>query len=163
MPSDTRWAVAMMKSIRWMRNMACQSCHWWKRGLAVQSSSLVPVARATPSLAGTRSLKLARSDRPRLRYSYELATARRLVGCLRWSERLLCPLSCRWRSDWLPCHPSLTIGGIRDRRFHFLPLRTTSSQDCVLKRATSATVADMRRRPLPSIRWTHLCRRLLMN
>jgi len=34
------------------------------------------------------------------------------------------PLSCRWRSDWLPCHPSQSIGGIHDRRFHFLPLRT---------------------------------------
>ena len=34
------------------------------------------------------------------------------------------PLSCRWRSDWLPCHPSLTIGGIRDRRFQFCTLLT---------------------------------------
>ena len=34
----------------------------------------------------------------------------------------VCPLSCRWRSDWHPCHPSLTIGGIRDHRFQFCTL-----------------------------------------
>ena len=34
----------------------------------------------------------------------------------------VCPLSCRWRSDWLPCHPSLTNGGIHDRRFQFCTL-----------------------------------------
>ena len=55
--------------------------------------------------AGWDSL-IARSDHPRLRYSDELSTAYRLVGCLRWNERLSCPLSCRWRSDWLPCHPA---------------------------------------------------------
>ena len=47
-----------------------------------------------------------------------------LDGYFRWEERLLCPLSCRWRSDWHPCHPSLTIGGIRDRRFPFFTART---------------------------------------
>ena len=36
--------------------------------------------------------------------------------------KLPSPLSCRWRSDWHPCHPSLTIGGIRDRRFQFCTL-----------------------------------------
>jgi len=45
-------------------------------------------------------------------------------GCSRWRERLLCPLSCRWRSDWHPCHPSRTIGGIHDRRFQFCTLLT---------------------------------------
>ena len=29
-----------------------------------------------------------------------------------------------WQSDWLPCHPSLTNGGIRDRRFKFCTLLT---------------------------------------
>ena len=36
----------------------------------------------------------------------------------------VCPLSCRWRSGWHPCHPSLTNGGIHDRRFHFCTLLT---------------------------------------
>ena len=70
------------------------------------------------------------------------------------------PLSCRWRSDWLPCHHSQSIGGIRDRRFQFLLYRQTSGQECVLQRATSATGADMRRRPSLSIRWMPPCRRL---
>ena len=47
-----------------------------------------------------------------------------LGGCSRWRERLLCPLSCRWRPDWHPCHPSLTIGGIHDRRLQFCTLLT---------------------------------------
>ena len=29
-----------------------------------------------------------------------------------------------WPSDWLPCHPARTNGGIRDRRFHFCTLIT---------------------------------------
>ena len=70
MPTDTRWAVAMMKCIRWMKNISFESCHGWKRGLGVRSSSLVPVAR-TPAFAGWDSL-IARSDRPRLRYGDDL-------------------------------------------------------------------------------------------
>ena len=54
------------------------------------------------------------------------------AGAMNWIRYLLptanslltSPLSCRWRSDWLPCHPSQSIGGIHDRRFHFLPLPT---------------------------------------
>jgi hypothetical protein len=54
------------------------------------------------------------------------------AGAMNWIRYLLptdnceltSPLSCRWRSDWLPCHPSQSIGGIRDRRFQFLPLPT---------------------------------------
>jgi hypothetical protein len=38
--------------------------------------------------------------------------------------QLTSPLSCRWRSDWLPCHPSQSIGGIHDRRFHFFTFAT---------------------------------------
>ena len=38
--------------------------------------------------------------------------------------KLPSPLSCRWRSDQHPCCPSLTIGGIRDRRLHFCTLLT---------------------------------------
>ena len=53
---------------------------------------------------------------------------------------MLCPLSCRWRPDWHPCHPSLTIGGIHDRRFHFVLSGQTSGQECVLQRATSIQV-----------------------
>ena len=34
----------------------------------------------------------------------------------------VCPLSCRGRPDWHPCHPSLTNGGIHDRRFQFCTL-----------------------------------------
>ena len=37
---------------------------------------------------------------------------------------MLCPLSCRGRPDQHPCCPSLTIGGIRDRRFQFCTLLT---------------------------------------
>ena len=29
-----------------------------------------------------------------------------------------------WPSDWLPCHPARTNGGIRDRRFHFCTFPT---------------------------------------
>jgi hypothetical protein len=47
-----------------------------------------------------------------------------LGGCSRWKERLLFPLSCRGRPDQHPCCPSLTIGGIRDRRFQFCTLLT---------------------------------------
>jgi hypothetical protein len=64
------------------------------------------------------------------------------------------------RSDWLPCHPSHTIGGIRDRRFQFLLYGQTSGQECVLQRATSAIEDDMRRRPSRSIRCMPHCRRL---
>ena len=58
--------------------------------------------------------------------------------------------------------PSLTIGGIRDRRFQFLLYRQTSAQECVLQRTTSATGADIRRRPSLPIRWRPHCRRLFI-
>ena len=32
-----------------------------------------------------------------------------LGGCSRWRERLLCPLSCRGRPDWHPCHRLLIL------------------------------------------------------
>jgi hypothetical protein len=38
------------------------------------------------------------------------------------------------------CHPSLTNGGIHDRRFHFVLYGQTIGQECVLKRATSFDV-----------------------
>ena len=47
-----------------------------------------------------------------------------------------------------------------DRRFHFFTSATASGQEGVLQRATSATVADIRRRPSISIRWMHHRRRL---
>jgi len=51
-----------------------------------------------------------------------------MLGCsfklLNSNFELPSPLSCRWRSGWHPCHPSLTIGGIRDRRFQFCTLLT---------------------------------------
>ena len=48
---------------------------------ALQRSDSSPSLVRPPSLAGTRSLKLARSDRPRPRWSHDLVTARRLGGC----------------------------------------------------------------------------------
>ena len=36
------------------------------------------------------------------------------------------------------CHPDLTVGGIRDRRFQFFTYATASGQVRVLKRATFA-------------------------
>ena len=129
--------------------------------LRTSAQRLIPAARASPSRAGTRSLWLARSDHPRLRFSHELETFF-AVHCQPTTSncQLTSPLSCRWRSDWLPCHPSQSIGGIRDRRFQLLLYRQTSGQECVLQRATFATVADMRRRPSLPIRWMHHCRRL---
>ena len=49
------------------------------------------------------------------------------------------PLSCRWRLDQHPCCPSLTIGGIRDRRFQFFLYALTSGHECVLQRAMLRT------------------------
>ena len=74
--------------------------------------------------------------------------------------QLIRPLSCRWRSDWHPCHPSLTNGSIRDHRFHFVLYSQTSGQECVLQRATFAAVRDMRRRWRLSLNWKPSYRRL---
>ena len=40
------------------------------------------------------------------------------------TSNFLPPLSCRWRPDQHPCCPSLTIGGIHDRRLQFCTLLT---------------------------------------
>ena len=50
--------------------MACQSCHGWKRGLAIRSSSLVP--RHSCFAYADRDSLIARSDRPRPRYVPDL-------------------------------------------------------------------------------------------
>ena len=65
--------------------------------------SLIPGARAPPSLAGTRSLTLARSDHPRLRWTLELELHLAVHSQLSTLNfQLIPPLSCRWRSDWPP-------------------------------------------------------------
>ena len=81
------------------------------------AAALPPVAGASPSRAGTGSLGLITSD---------------CVRSLRWNRSLLftdncqltSPLSCRWRSDWLPCHPSQSIGCVHDRRFQLFTCAT---------------------------------------
>ena len=83
-----------------------------------------------------------------------------LGGCSRWRERLLCPLSCRGRPDWHPCHPSLTNGGIHDRRLHFFRCTQTCGMNGVLQRATFANVRHMRRRWHLSLSWKPNYRRL---
>ncbi len=46
------------------------------------------------------------------------------------------------------------------RHLSSLPYGQTRGYECVLQRATFATVADMRRRPSLPIRWKPHCRRL---
>ena len=58
-----------------------------------------------------------------------------LDGYFRWEERLLCPLSCRWRSDWHPCHPASQSLTSMPACFTSLHYRQTSGIEGVLKRA----------------------------
>ena len=102
---------------------------------------LPPVQQAFPALSTCENSK---QYLPQRSYNFELHS----------------PLSCRL-SIRLASLSSQSIGGIRDRRFQFLLYRQTSGQECVLQRATFATVADMRRRPSLSIRWKHHCRLLV--
>ena len=80
-----------------------------------------------------------------------------MLGCsfkLRNSNfKLPSPLSCRWRSDWLPCHPARTNGGIRDRRSHFrtfptdqrhgVRLATGNVRTCAMHAAAMVLVPEL--------------------
>ena len=85
---------------------------------------------------------------------------RRLAGCLTWKERLLCPLSCRWRSYWHPCHPGLTNADVHASVLDFFRCTQTCGMNGVLQRATFANVRHMRRRWHLSLSWKPNYRRL---
>ncbi len=104
MPTDTRGRIAAAKDNALESLLACELSNF--EIPTSHFSAATHPRRSCFAFAGWDSL-IARSDRPRLRYGDDLVTALRLGGCLRWKERLLCPLSCRLRSDWRPAIPAL--------------------------------------------------------
>jgi len=124
MPSDTRRGIAAAKWLNWNRiehailsNFELHPSHF---------SAATHPRRSCFASAGWDSLANHSLGLITLGFARAMTCLSNnwLGGYSRWSERLLCPLSCRWRPDWHPCHPSLTIGGIRDRRFQFCTLLT---------------------------------------
>ena len=134
---------------------------WMEAGLC--GSIIIARARRSCFVYAGRDSLIARSDRLRPRYVPDLEWLLAVQSKIINQKSSMAPRS-RADGDHTGIHanPALQTAASVTAVFSSLLYGQTSGQECVLHRATSATEADMRRRPSLPIRWMHHCRRLFI-